>query len=73
MDWHCYANAFSIIYLSMIYFAYAIITWGAIFNYYISLLFASTWAAAVFGTVIVALQVYMHHYNHIYLTLKLKF
>ena len=35
------------------------------------LLFGS--AAAVFGTVKLHSQIYMHHYNHINLTLALKF
>ena len=37
------------------------------------LLFAAAPAAAVFGTVIVTLTIYMHHYNHIDLTVTLNF
>ena len=37
------------------------------------LLFPAARAAAMFETVIVVLKVYMHHYNHKILTLRLKF
>ena len=51
---HYFVNVSSIVYLCIIYFAYAISNWRAIFDY-IFLLFAAAPAAAVFGTVIVAL------------------
>ena len=53
MHKHYYVNVFSIIYLCIIYFAYAISKWSKIFDYYIFLLFVAAPVAAVLGTVIV--------------------
>ena len=40
---------------------------------FLIIMFFPLFASAMFGTVIVALRVYMHHYNSINLTLTLNF
>ena len=72
MHWHYYIDDFVIIYLCIAYFAYSI-SKCKFLKY--SLHTVITPPAATSVTVIVPLKhiyIYMHHYNHVKLTLLLK-